>query len=98
MLLGSTLVVSGIHASSGTLVVADGMHEFVAGGWDAGMSHHLAASAFTLSSNYFEDCPDSATGRCYQSVRPGSGFYTLGGGSTNQTCKVNSGNSSKWTP
>ena len=36
--------------------------------------------------------------RCYGTLPPGSGFYTLGGGSTNQSCTINAGAASRWTP
>jgi hypothetical protein len=72
----------------------------VAGGWDPGLSHRLAAGAFPHSPHYFESCPDSPgpNHRCLGMLRPGSGFYTLGGGSTNQSCTINGGAQSRWTP
>ena len=67
-------------------------------GWDPLLQRRLAASAFPRSPNYFEACPDGPGGRCLGSLPPGSGFYTLGGGSTNATCKINAGAASRWTP
>ena len=55
-------------------------------GFDPGTTRRLAAGAFPSSPNYWESCPDSPTGRCHGTLRAGSGFYTLGGGSTNGQC------------
>ena len=68
------------------------------GGWDPGLRSRLAASAFPDSPNYFESCPDSPDRRCHGSLAPGSGFYTLGGGSTNSSCKINGGAAARWSP
>jgi hypothetical protein len=68
------------------------------GGWDPGLTHALAASAFPCSPDYFESCPGSPSGKCFGTLPPGSGFYTLGGGSTNSSCRINGGAGSRWSP
>ena len=67
-------------------------------GFDPGTTQRLAAGAFPSSPNYWDSCPDSPTGRCHGTLRAGSGFYTLGGGSTNASCRINGMNASRWTP
>jgi hypothetical protein len=73
------------------------IESFVPTGFDPGLKKRLA-SGYIRDSKYFEDCPDSPTGQCYNTLNPGSGFYTLPGNQADAmanpslgSCKVNSG-------
>lgn len=47
-------------------------------GFDPGMNVALAASTNPNNpKRYVESCPDSPTGKCYGTIQPGGGFYTL---------------------
>ena len=91
-------VVFGLVASLPVLAATAAPAASDVAGFDPGTTRRLAASAFPHSPHYWESCPDSPIGRCHGTLPAGSGFYTLGGGSTNASCRINGGNASQWSP